>query len=204
MSILLFFLVIFIIIRITKLETKTTLLLSLIITYFVYSDRKILKQISSITTKGTSKEATIPDIFMKDWYLFWKDYLNDIREHNRENYIDVMKTLRHFQQIYLETTNGADIPNQRYENLALLQKEILNILHSTIYSLPVTHKEKLENILNNKLEFVKKELDYRLEEIKNYINNEWDKGNINYLSKPIYKNELNTLPFNYSEKYNFY
>lgn len=207
MSILTFFLVIFVAIKITKLETRISLLLALILTYIVYSDKSITANISKISQKiwKTDKQNPgIPNILMKDWYLFWKDYLRDLVEHNKENYLDIMKSLKLFQQTYLETINGGDIPHQRLDNLAILQKEILNLLHSTIYSLQVSKKETLENILTNKLDFVKSELDFRMEEIRNFINDDWDKGNISYLSKPIYSKSLSTLPYNYSPNFDFF
>lgn len=204
MSILLIFLVIFIVIKVTQLETRFGFILAIILTYIVYSNKNIKDKITKIVTKTSDKKPVIPSIIMKDWYLFWKDYLRDIAEHNKENYFDIMKELRHFQQIYLEIINGADVPHQRLENLNILQKEILNLLHSTIYTLPVTQKQILENILVSKLDFVKSELDERIEDIRNYINNDWDKGNIDYLSKPMYRNSLSTLPYNYSPNFNFY
>lgn len=209
MSILSFFLVIFIAIKITKLETRFSLMLAMILTYLVYSDKSLVGRVNTISDKIWNRnkpenQPNIPTILMKDWYLFWKDYLRDIVEHNKENYLDIMKSLKRFQQIYLEVINGADVPHQRLENLGILQKEILNLLHSTVHSLPVTQKESLENILTQKLDFVKLELDFRMEEIRNFINNDWDNGNINYLSKPMYSNSLSTLPHNYSSNFDFY
>lgn len=206
MSILVFFLLILIIIKIFKVETKLSLLLALLITYLVYTDRTIFTKINDISDTAQQKMGMdeIPNIIMKDWYYYMKDYLKDIGEYNKENYIDVMKALKHFQEVYLEIINGANVAHQRLDNLTLLQKEILNLLQSTIYSLPVTKNETLENNLLKKLEFVKTELDFRLEEIRNFINKDWDNGNINYLSKPIYPGTLGSIPPDYSPNYSFY
>ena len=166
----------------------------------------MLSQVQNMTTKTKQIIGIeeIPDIIMTDWYFYHKDYLKDIFEYNKENYIDIMKSLKHFQQIYLEIINGGNVPHQRLDNLTLLQKEILNMIHSTIYTLPVTKGEVLENILVEKLEKVKKELEFRLDEIRNFINEDWDKGNINYLSKPLHSNTLDGLSPNYSPNYDFY
>lgn len=206
MSILLFFILLLLIIKIFKLDTKLSILLALLITYVVYTNKSILSQVENITTKTkqTIGMEEVPDIIMKDWYYYYKDYLKDISEYNKENYIDIMKSLKHFQQIYLEIINGANVPHQRLDNLTLLQKEILNMIHSTIYTLPVTKDEVLENILVEKLEKIKKELEFRLDEIRNFINDDWDKGNINYLSKPIYPNTLGGLAPEYSPNYDFF
>lgn len=206
MSILIFFILILLIIKMFKLETRLSLILAILITYLVYSDKSILSKVQNIKfkTKNIENINDIPDIILSDWYDYYKDNLKDINEHNKENYNNIMKSLKLFQQIYLEIINGGNIPHQRLDNLKLLQKEILNIIHSTIYNLPVTKDETLENILSKKMDNIKEDLEFRAEEIRNFINKEWDNGNINYLSKPIYSNTLTGLAPDYSPNYNFY
>jgi hypothetical protein len=206
MSILAFFLLILIIIKIFKIETKLSLLLALLITYMIYTNKTIFTKMNNMSDTVQQKMGIdeVPNIIMKDWYYYLKNYLKDIANYNKENYIDVMRSLKHFQELYLEIINGANIAHQRLDNLTLLQKEILNLLHSTVYTLPVTQNETLENNMLKKLEFVKTELDFRLEEIRNFVNKDWDNGNINYLSKPVYPGTLTSIPSDHSPNYSFY
>jgi hypothetical protein len=206
MSILIFFLIILLLIKIVKLETKLSFLLALLITYAVYTNKSIKNQIKYLTnsTKKQLNMETIPEIFLKDWYKYWASYLRNITDYNKENYLDIMKSLKHFQQYYLEVINGSDLGHQKLDNMSLLQKEILNMMQSTVLSLPVSQGEQLENILIDKLEFLKKELEFRINEIRNYINNDWDSGNINNMTKPIYNNTLTSIPPDYSANYSFY
>jgi len=206
MSVLIFFLIILLLIKIVKLETKLSFLLALLITYIVYTNKFIKNQIITLTnsTKKQLNMETIPEIFLKDWYKYWAKYLRDITQYNKENYLDIMKSMKHFQQYYLEIINRSNLEHQKLDNMSLLQKEILNMMQSTVHSLPVSQGEQLENILIDKLDFLKKELEFRINEIRNYINNEWDRGNINNMSKPIHNNSLTSIPPDYSPNYSFY
>jgi hypothetical protein len=206
MSVLIFFLVILLLIKIVKLETKLSFLLALLITYGVYTNKSIKNQIKTLTnsTKKQLNMETIPEIFLTDWYKYWANYLRDITDYNKENYLDIMKSMKHFQKYYLEIINGSDLGHQKLDNMSLLQKEILNMMQSTVHSLPLSNGQHLENNLIDKLDFLKKELEFRIDEIRNYINNDWDNGNINNMTKPIHNNTLTSIPPDYSPNFSFY
>jgi len=211
MPILIYFLIILLIIRLTKLDTKFSILLAIVITYFSYKSTKISDTLTKITStiSGSSKsnkvsKDNIPEIVTKEWYIYWRKYLADLKEYNHENYFDMMKSLKHFHQLYNEIFIGLDMPKQHIDNLVMLQKEILNLMQSTIHKLPVTRNETLENILNQKLYNLKEELDFRLKEMRDYVNKDWNAGKISYLSQPIYPNELSSLPVDYSSNFSFF
>jgi hypothetical protein len=208
MSILLYFLFVLLLVRLTKLETKFSILTAILITYVFYQHPSniidnIFKLKSKLSKNNTPTE-NIPEIISKEWYLYWKKYFNDIKEYNYENYFDIMKSLKHYHQLYNEIFSGLEMPKHHLDKLSMLQKEILNTIQSTIHNLPVTKNETLENILSLKLEHLKHELDYRLNEMRNFINKDWNTGQISYLSQPIYPNELNTIPSEYSTNFSFY
>lgn len=86
----------------------------------------------------------------------------------------------------------------------MLQKEILNLLQSIVINLPVSQNETLENILDDKINKVKSELDFRMDEMRQIVNKDWNEGRITQFTKPIYPNQLTTLPSDYSPNFSFY
>lgn len=202
---LLFFLLLVVIIRWIQMETKITLIISIIIIYLIYqSPNTIISQINDKVFSSKKEKDIIPEIYSQKWYHYWKTYFKDIKEHNDENYFDIMKALKHFHQTYNQVFTGVEMPQQHLDNLSLLEKEMLNLLHSTIHSLPATKGEKLDNILQEKIDHFQKELEWRMEDLRNFINKDWNEGKINNRSKPIYPGELATLPYQYSSNYHFY
>lgn len=207
MPILLYFFIVLLIIRLTKIETKLGILLALIITYLSYRSPQISNIIKSATSSVSSKDEkieSIPSIITKDWFIYWKEYFYDIKEYNHENYYDVMKSVKHFHQLYNQIFSGIELPAQHLDNLSMLQKEILNTLQSTIYSIPATKGETLDNILSKKIDHLKEELNVRIKELRKFINKDWNDGKISYQSTPIYPNTLVSLPSDYSSNYSFY
>ena len=176
------------------------LLLFLILIFLLYRYRN-----SNIISKITGQPLSqIPEIITQDWYFYWRDYLNNIKEHNYDNYFNIMKSLKHFHQIYNQIYTGIDMPKQHLDNLSILQKEILNILQSTIYKLPTTPHEYYENKINKQINHLQKELDGRMTQLTQFINQDWNSGQINRLSAPVHPNELTSLPIDYSPNYSFF
>ena len=144
--------------------------------------------------------------------------LKNLNTFNRIKFNDFLKNLNKFFIHYYISKNRHLIPNENYEKAYEHAKQVLNILSSFSVDLnnynfleddrELNNNIVLENInLPKCLEKIKIRLSIYLSEMIFKINKEWNKGNINIYSKPIYPDdpEPNSLESSqYSNIYNIY
>jgi hypothetical protein len=212
MNIIVIFIGILFLIKLTKLESNYSILLAILITYTYYKHTStVLQKNETLTTDkyknddGNMEDYNeIPHILNVEWVKYWKHYFKDLKEYNNETYFDVIKSLKYFYQLYNDIFNKVNNSSHQIENMAMLQKEILNLLQSIVINLPVTQQETLENILEVKINKIKNELDFRMDEMRQMVNKDWNEGRITQFTKPVYSDILESLPPDYSPNFSFY
>lgn len=200
LSVVLTFVFIYFLLNFIKPGQNIELIATFIIVFLLYKYDYLSAVIGSSKTSMTKDEINliVPDMHDDNWLDDWKKNLTWIDEYNPENYVDIVRGLDHFQELYQDIMNSDYKSNQKYDSLKMLKQEILKILQST--NLSVSTDALLKSIEKTH-ELLENQLNAKEAEVSSVINQQWDSGRISYMTSPVYNltnlNSGNIEPVNY-------
>jgi hypothetical protein len=175
------FAIIYFLINFIKPGQNIELMITLAIVYFLYHYNYLNTIIG--TKVDTETNLIIPDpANPTQWLNDWKTNLLWIDEFNPENYIDIIRGLDYYMELYQDVMNTDYKSNQKYDSLQMLKKEILKTLESTSLSIPITK----QNQLDKTYKLMENQLGVKDAEVGSVINQQWDAGKVSYITSPIF------------------
>lgn len=181
LSVIVTFAIIYFLINFIKPGQNIELIVTLVIVYLLYH----YNYLNTIMGAKVDSETNliIPDpVNPNQWLNDWKTNLLWIDEFNPENYIDIMRGLDHYMELYQDVMTTDYKSNQKYDSLQMLKKEILKTLESTSLSIPITKQSQLDKTY----ELMENQLGVKEAEIGSIINQQWDAGKVSYMTSPVF------------------
>lgn len=129
--------------------------------------------------------------------------------YNPVSYDEFIKNLNIFFEIYDDAKNNNYLASQKFNDLKLIRRDVLNSLHSIVFSINPTHNDILINKLNSSLEKIMELLNFYITDIhiisKNYIrDNGYNHRTTVLLDSPyMQKNIYDTGVGRYSSIYSY-
>lgn len=177
---------------ILRYNVKLGIIICMIFIYYLYMKKKNEKE--EKYRENIEKSLIISNMEIKDEEMI--DFLVEIQDfymYNPQVYKEMYENINEFFKIKNEIENDNELIGLKYSLIELRKKNILNLYHSIVFSIPSEEKYNVKyrnglNILNNILN------NY----LKNIIN-----LNKKYISKNNY-NRNTYLIYNGEKPYNFY